>query len=405
MQPMRLGDILNFSFKTVRGNRGRTALMLFAMAIGVAAVVVLTALGEGARRYVTSEFASLGSHLLIVLPGRTDTAGAGPAMFVAQTPRDLTIEDALSLQRISYVQRLAPLNVGSAAVSYLQRSREVPVIGTTADWLEIRKWVMEQGKFLPPEDATNAIAVCVLGGKVRNELFGAQSALGEWVRIGDRRFRVIGVLGGQGRSIGMDVDDMVMIPVASAQALFNSSSLFRIFIETRSRDELTLAKDAIVKTIAARHQGEQDVTVIAQDAVLATFDRIFNALTYTVAGIASISLAVAGILIMNVMLVAVAQRTSEIGLLKALGAPQQQILRLFLSEATLLSIFGAGLGLVLGALGVWGIGQVYPALPLQPPLWAVFAAVGVAVSTGLLFGVLPARRAARMDAVQALSRR
>ena len=402
---MRVTDVLHFSINTVRGNRARTALMLFAMAIGVAAVVVLTALGEGARRYVTSEFASLGSHLLIVLPGRSETAGAGPGMFLAQTPRDLTIDDALSLRRISYVQRIAPLNIGSAQVSFAQRTREVPVVGTTSEWLVIRKWAMAQGKFLPPEDPTHAIAVCVLGGKVRNELFGAQSALGEWVRIGDRRFRVIGVLGGQGRSIGLDVDDMVMIPVASAQALFNSSSLFRIFIETRSRDEMTLAKDAIVKTIAARHQGEQDVTVIAQDAVLATFDRIFTALTYTVGGIASISLAVAGILIMNVMLVAVSQRTAEIGLLKALGAPQQQILRLFLSEAALLSIFGAVLGLILGALGVWGIGRMYPALPVQPPLWAVIAAVGMSVSTGVLFGVLPARRAARMDAVQALSGR
>jgi putative ABC transport system permease protein len=213
------------------------------------------------------------------------------------------------------------------------------------------------------------------------------------------------VLGGQGRSIGMDVDDMVMIPVASAQALFNSTSLFRIFIETRSRAELSLAQDAIVKALAARHQGEHDVTVIAQDAVLATFDKIFNALTYTVAGIASISLAVAGILIMNVMLVAVSQRTAEIGLLKALGAPQRQILRLFLSEAMLLSMFGATLGIALGGLGVWGIGLMYPALPVQPPLWAVIAAVSVAVGAGLLFGVLPARRAARMDAVQALSRR
>lgn len=402
---MRVTDILSFSLTTVRGNRARAVLMLFAMAIGVAAVIVLTALGEGAHRYVTKEFASLGSHLLIVLPGRSETAGAGPAMFVSQTPRDLTIDDALSLRRIPYVQRVAPLNIGSAQVSFLQRSREVPVIGTTAEWLEIRKWVMEQGKFLPPGDPTHAVAVCVLGGKVRDELFGAQAALGEWVRIGDRRFRVIGILAGQGRSIGMDVDDMVMIPVASAQALFNSSSLFRIFIETRSREEMALAKDAIINTLAARHQGEQDVTVIAQDAVLATFDRIFNALTYTVAGIASISLAVAGILIMNVMLVAVSQRTSEIGLLKALGAPQREILRLFLSEAALLSIFGALVGLLLGALGVWGIGQMYPALPLQPPAWAVIAAVVMSVSTGLLFGVLPARRAARMDAVQALSGR
>lgn len=402
---MHFSDTLQFAFDTARGNGSRTALMLLAMAIGVAAVVVLTALGEGARRYVTAEFSSLGSHLLIVLPGRSETAGVGPAMFMGETPRDLTLDDALALLRIPGVRRIAPLNVGSAQVSYLQRDREVPIVGTTADWLDIRNWTMDQGKFLPPDDPTRGNAVCVLGATVRNELFGAQPALGEWVRIGDRRFRVIGVLGGQGRSIGMDVDDMVMIPVASAQALFNVPSLFRIFIEVRSRDELTAVKDAAVATLRARHQGEEDVTVIAQDAVVATFDRIFSALTYTVAGIASISLVVAGILIMNVMLVAVAQRTSEIGLLKALGAPRRLILRLFLSEAMLLSVFGAAIGLVLGALGVWSIGKAYPALPMQPPLWAVLAAVGVSVSTGLIFGVLPARRAARLDAVQALSRR
>jgi putative ABC transport system permease protein len=402
---MRLADTLHLALTTVRGNRTRTVLMLIAMAIGVAAVVVLTALGEGARKYVTQEFSSLGSNLLIVLPGRSETAGAGPAMFVSETPRDLTIDDALALLRSPYVRRVAPLNVGAGAVSWMQREREVPVLGTSYEWLEIRNWKMDQGQFLPPGDPKDADAVVVLGAKVRDELFGARHALGEWVRIGDRRFRVVGIMGNQGQSIGLNVDDVVMVPAASAQMLFNTTSLFRIFVETRSREELELAKKDVIRTIKERHQGEEDVTVISQDAVLATFDRIFNALTYTVAGIASVSLAVAGILIMNVMLVSVAQRTAEIGLLKAIGAPPAQIMRLFLSESVLLSLFGAAVGLGIGLLGSHIIGEIYPALPSQPPLWAVFAAVGVAVTSGLVFGVLPARRAARLDPVQALSRR
>jgi putative ABC transport system permease protein len=192
--------------------------------------------------------------------------------------------------------------------------------------------------------------------------------------------------------------------VASAQSLLNTSSLFRILVEARSRELIPAAKRHVVDTIKSRHQGEEDVTVITQDAVLATFDKILRALTFAVAGIASISLVVAGILIMNVMLVAVTQRTSEIGLLKALGAPAQQILRLFLVEAALLSLIGAALGLIVGQGGSWLIGHIYPKLPVGAPWWALIAAVGVALAAGLLFGILPAKRAARLDPVRALQR-
>jgi putative ABC transport system permease protein len=236
-------------------------------------------------------------------------------------------------------------------------------------------------------------------------LFGSNQALGEWLRIGDRRFRVIGILASQGQSIGVDTADLVMVPVASAQSLLNTASLFRILVEARSRELIPAAKEHVISTLKARHQGEEDVTVVTQDAVLATFDKILKALTLAVAGIASISLAVAGILIMNVMLVAVTQRTAEIGLLKALGAPAQQILRLFLAEAALLSLIGAAIGLGLGEIGSWIIGHIYPTLPVGAPWWATTSAVGVALVTGLLFGILPARRAARLNPVQALQRR
>jgi len=402
---MSFVDTLRFILGSLQGHRLRSMLMLLAMAIGVASVVILTSLGEGARRYVTGEFASLGTHLIIVLPGKSETTGAGPTMFIGDTPRDLTLNDSLALTRSNTIRRVAPISIGSAGVSWQEREREVPILGSTSELLDIRQWSMAQGRFLPPEDPTKAIPVCVIGAKVRDELFGAHSALGEWVRIGDRRFRVIGVLATKGRSIGVDVQELVIIPVASAQMLFNSPSLFRIMIEARSREAIQPAIEYTRSTLRERHQGEEDVTIITQDAVLATFDRIFNALTLTVAGIATISLIVAGILIMNVMLVAIAQRTTEIGLLKAIGASRHQILVLFLTEAAVLSLIGAVIGLALGETGSWFIGYLYPALPVGPPLWAIIAAVGVAIITGIVFGTLPARHAARLDPVHALSRR
>ncbi|MCF6362262.1 MAG: ABC transporter permease [Gammaproteobacteria bacterium] len=402
---MKTIDIARYSLGSLNGARSRTALMLLAMSIGVASVLVLTSLGEAARRYVSGEFASLGTNLVIVLPGRTETAGGEPSMLIGDTPRALTLGDAQALLRSSLIRHVAPLNIGSAPVSYGGLERDIPIWGSTAELLEIRHWKMGLGRFLPKTEWDRASPVCVLGQKVRKELFGNQPVLGEWVRIGDRRFRVIGILESAGESLGVAVEDMVIVPVASIQRLFNTSSLFRILVEARSREAIPRVIEHITHTIRERHQGEEDITVITQDAVLATFDNILQALTLTVAGIAAISLGVAGILIMNVMLVAVAQRTTEIGLLKALGAPERQIVNLFLAEAALLSLLGAGLGLVIGQVGNGLIGYFYPDLPMGTPLWAFAAAIGVALGTGLLFSLLPARRAARLDPVQALARR
>jgi len=397
--------MLAFALGAFNGQRLRTVLVLLAMAIGVAAVVILTSLGEGARRYVMAEFSSLGTNLLIVLPGRSETAGMGVALMVSETPRDLTLGDAEALKRHPLVSRVAPVSLGTAAVSWQQREREVQIFGSSAEALQVRHMTMAQGRFLPDTDLDRGQPVCVIGTTTRKELFGAEPALGQWLRIGDRRFRVIGVLAPSGSSMGMDLDDIVLVPVASAQALFNTSSLFRILVEGKSREALPQVKAHILRTLRDRHQGEEDVTVVSQDAVLQTFDRILQALTLTLAGIAAISLAVAGILIMNVMLISITQRTAEVGLLKALGAAPVQILRLFLTEAALLSLLGAVFGLLLGMLGTFLIGRAYPDFPLAAPLWAVIAAVLVALMTGLLFGVMPARRAARLDPVQALMRR
>jgi len=402
---MKLADIAQFATGSLRGSPARTLLMMLAMSIGVAAVVVLTALGEGARRYVINQFSSLGTNLVIVLPGRTETAGISPGMLVGQIPREITLDDAEAIQRSPAVKRIAPLTVGSATLSHDGLNREVVVAGSTSDLLEVRHMSMGSGSFLPAGNIHDASSVCVLGDLMRRELFGNARAVGQWVRLGDRRFRVIGVIAPQGESMGMRTDELVIIPVASAHQLFNTSGLFRILVEAKNRDSIVQAQHDAEEIMFARHRGEKDVTVITQDAVLATFDRILTALTMAVGGIAAISLAVAGVLIMNVMLIAVAQRVKEIGLLKALGAPGRQIRALFFAEAALLSGTGAVAGLILGYIGSVFIRQVYPSLPASPPWWAVLAACGTALGTGILFSVWPARRAARLDPVAALAGR
>jgi putative ABC transport system permease protein len=385
-------------------SRGRTILTLLAMAIGVSSVILLISLGDSGRRYVIDQFASLGTNLLIVIPGRSETTG-GPPPLLGETPRDLTLDDAIALTQSTAIRRVAPIIAGSAPVSVKQLEREMVILGSSADLFEVRRLTMRQGSFLPAGDLDRGGNVCVIGSKGKKELFGNQRALGRWVRIGDRRFRVIGVLADTGVSLGEDMGEVVIIPVATAQSLFNRVSLFRIVVEAISEDAVARAKEAILSIIRARHEGEDDITVITQDAVLATFDKIFRALTMTVGGIAAISLVVAGIMIMNIMLVAISNRRSEIGLLKALGAPQSQIMGLFLTESALLSVAGAFLGFILAFGAMELLAGFFPEYNLALEPWSPFIASGLALGTGIIFGVLPARRASMLQPALALSRR
>ncbi|MDW8468069.1 MAG: ABC transporter permease [Burkholderiales bacterium] len=402
---MRAADTLRFAWGAAAGARARTAFTLLAMAIGVAAVVAVTAIGEGARRYVVAQFGALGTNLVIVLPGRSETAGAMPGVLLGRTPRDLTLEDALAVRASRALRRVAPLLVGSGDVHVGALRREAPVLGSTAELQDIRRMTLARGRFLPAGDPRAASAVCVVGATVAAELFGGRAALGEWLRVGDRRFRVIGVLAPQGTSLGFNTDEAVIVPVAAAQQLFNTEALFRILAEAKSRDLVPQAKADLEEILRERHEGKRDVTVITQDAVLATFDRILTALTIAVGAIAAVSLAVAGILVMNVMLVGVAQRRAEIGLLKALGASAAQIRAAFLVEAALMAAAGGAVGLAIGRFGVWLAAEFFPAIPFGAPAWALVAAPVTALATALVFAAAPARRAARLDPVQALARR
>lgn len=400
---MRYIDNLNLAFNAIGAHHVRTFLILIGISIGVSSVILLTALGDSARRYVIGEFAALGTNLIVILPGRSETTG-GPPPLMGETPRDLTIDDAMALLRSYNISRVAPIAVGSSPVNYQGRERVVDVIGTTADMKEIRHLEIAQGDFLPETDPREASPVCVVGEKIRKELFGPERSLGEWLRTGNRRCRVIGIIKSTGVSIGVDLDDVVIIPVASAQILFDSPGLFRVLVEAKRSSLIGAASEDARQIIKDRHEGEDDITIITQDSIIATFDKILSTLTYSLAGIGTISLAVAGILIMNVMLVSVAQRRNEIGLLKAIGAPKYEILKLFISEALLFSVSGALLGLLLGLGATEIIKRLYPTFPVAVPAWGIIAACGIAIITGVLFGVLPAKRAAELDPIQALAK-
>ena len=397
---MRPADLLTFSWRALSRHPLRSALSLLGVGVGVTAVVLLTALGEGARRYVVDQFSAIGSNLLIVVPGRVETTGGMPG--VGGAPNDLTLEDAEAVaRRVASVRRVAPVAAGTESVSHGDRSREVAVIGTTADYALVRKLEVGAGHFLPAAELGRGRQVAVIGSAVARELFPAESALGGSVRIGDWRFRVIGVLGAKGTQLGVDLDEVVLIPVGPAMRMLNRTSLFRLLVEVAPGADLDAVRRRVIAQIVERHD-EEDVTVMTQDSVISAASGILGALTLAVAAIAAISLVVAGIGILNVMLVSVSERTGEVGLLRALGAARRQVLAFFLVEAAILSSVGGAAGLGAGYGLARLLARIYPALPAAPPVWAVWASLATALGVGLTFGLLPARHAARLDPVEAL---
>jgi len=378
-------------------------MSLLGVAIGVAAVVILTALGEGARRYVIGQFASIGSNLIILIPGKNETTGAFPG--VGGVPNDLTLEDAKALQRsLPRLNMLAPISMGNETVAHQERRRQVPVIGSTHAYMKIRGLTLARGRFFPPGEMDRSTQGVVLGTTLAAELFPGGQAVGRVVRIGDSRVRVLGVLEHKGMQMGVDINDFAIVPVATGMRMFNRSSLFRIILKMNAHTDLDAACSRAVEILRERHD-EEDVTCITHESVISSLTSILNTLTLALAGIAGISLSVAGIGIMNLMLVSVSERTQEVGLLKAIGAGSGQIRAVFLAEAILIAAAGGMLGLGFGWAATQILIMIYPVFPAATPLWAIAAALAVSVGVGALFGVLPAHRAACLDPVAALTGR
>lgn len=397
---MRLTDTLRMALRAITAQRLRSFLTLLGIAVGIAAVILLTSIGEGIHRYVLGEFTQFGTNVVGVHPGKVKTGGAA-SVGLPSSAKPLSLEDAEALRRLPNVVAVTPSVFGNAEASAGGRLRRVTVYGVGPDMLAVFKGRLSGGRFLPVEDANAARALVVLGPKLKHELFGAESALGARMRLGGLQFRVIGVLESKGQFLGMDLDDTAFIPAARAMELFNRSGLNEIDVAVAENVSSAGVAQAMKNRMMARH-GREDFTIISQEEMLASLASILDVLTMAVGALGGISLFVGGVGIVTMMTISVTERTGEIGLLVALGARQRTILGLFLGEAAALAALGGFAGLAMGFVIAQAIRLAVPALPVHTPLSFVLLAEGLAIAIGLVAGVLPARRAAQLNPVDAL---
>lgn len=397
---MTTPDLLAFAGSAVIAHRLRSGLTMLGIVIGIASVILLTSLGAGTREYITTEFAQFGTNLLQINPGRTTTGGIPTPM--GSTVRKLTVDDAEAIRRLAGVERVLPLAFGQARVEAGERGRSVFIYGVTSDVPAVWKFEVGQGRFLPPGDPRRGAPVAVLGPKLKQELFADSSPLGTYVRIGGRRFQVIGVMAPKGQLLGFDIDDAAYIPVSSARELFNQDGLVEIDVLFSHARGSAAAVESIRNLLKSRHDNEEDFTIVTQAQMLDTVDRILGIVSWAVSGIGAISLVVGAIGVLTIMWIAVGERTAEIGLLKAIGATPSDILRIFLAEATMLSCAGGALGVTVGLALAAVIRVGFPGVPVAISLPYVAAALVTSVLVGLVCGVVPARRATRLDPVDAL---
>jgi len=394
-------ESVQLALEALAASKMRAFLTMLGVVIGVTAVILLVSIGDGAKRYVEEQFESLGANVIILIPGRTQTHGAGPPMLHTINP--LTLRDVVEMRnQCRSVKWIAPIFVGTSTIKFRNRTRGVPVIGATREFQEVRNLWVEVGSFLPGGDTFSEKRVCVLGRTVKTELFGEDNPLGRIVSIGETKFRVVGVMRKKGRSLGMDLDDLVFVPVKASQKLFNVDGLMEVLCSTARHEDLPRAQREVREVMMRRHDGEEDFTVIDQGDMLNVLGSVLTGLTYALAGIAGISLFVGGIGIMNILLVSVGERTKEIGIRMAVGARQRDILRQFLVESIVLSSLGGLIGIGLGGGGVLGAKVFVEDMPVNLTWWTLAVAFGFSFVVGVFFGVFPAMKASRLNPIDAL---
>ncbi|MDX8385162.1 MAG: ABC transporter permease [Gallionella sp.] len=396
---MLLPDLIRLTSSSFLAYRMRSFLTGLGIAIGIAAVILLTSIGEGLHQFMLAEFSQFGTNIITVQPGKTQTHGGNVGIF--GSVRALTLEDADALRRLPYVESVIPALMGNAEVKANGRTRRTMVLGEGRDFGKTFTMKVQSGSIWPDDDNEQARALAVIGSKIHQEIFDGLNPLGSYLRIGDQRYRVIGVMESKGQILGMDMDDAVFIPAARAMELLNRPGLMEINVSYRSDVDADTVISILKKRLIERH-GREDFTIISQEQALEVLSSVLNILTFAVGALGGISLLVGAVGILTIMTMAVTERTSEIGLLRALGSQKSQILALFLGEAMLLSALGGLSGLLLGVGIAQGFHLLFPALPVHTPwLFALFAEL-MAISIGLAAGVAPAMRAAQLDPVEAL---
>ncbi|MDP1558012.1 MAG: ABC transporter permease [Nitrosomonas sp.] len=396
---MNTVDTLRFAFRSLTAHRLRTFLSASGIAIGIAAVILLTSIGEGIQRFVLSEFTQFGTNILNVTPGKITTHGG--SLGAIGSARLLTIEDSLALKHSRYAQYINASVMGNAEIRALGRSRRVTVYGQSPDFAQVFNMKVAVGQFLPADDPRNPRAYVVLGSKVRTELFGNRNPLGAILQVGNSRFRVIGVMESKGQVLGFDLDDTVFIPTTRALEVFNREGVMEINIAYPPEAPLHAVIEDIHRILIARH-GREDFTITPQQQMLSTLTTVLDVLKFAVAALGGISLLVGAVGMVTLMHIAVAERVAEIGLLTALGATRNRIRILFLMESTVLSTLGGLGGLAMGTGIAWLLKLWVSGLPVNTPWDYVLGALGLSVLIGLAAGVIPAMQAARLDPVDAL---
>ncbi len=397
---MDLPDIIGFTQRAVLFHRLRSGLTALGIAIGVAAVVILTSMGEGVNQFMAAEFSQFGANNIFITPGKTETIGfGGPGMLNTQRP--LTIEDAEAISHLPYIIDSISERVGTSEVEANDRVRNTMVVGSGPGMLEVMSLTLQSGQFLPVDDQISPRALAVIGSTIEEDLYPGKSALGDRIRIGGSRYRIVGVLAPKGPMMGMNPDESVIIPTARAMELYNANTLMDIIVRYREGAPVNEVVANIRRLLLARH-GLEDFTILTQQQMMEVLDNILGVMTMAVAALGSISLFVGGVGIFTIMTIAVRERTQEIGLLRSVGSTRQQIQQLFLAESVVLASMGGVLGLVLGGGLVLFLGGVFENLPVRLSLPYVIAAELVSVAIGLIAGVVPASAAAKLDPLEAL---
>jgi putative ABC transport system permease protein len=396
-------EYIRIAVDSISQNKVRSLLTMLGVIIGVMSVILLVSFGEAAQIYVEREFSDMGTNTLLVTPGKQETTGIMP--MVAGSVNKLTYANAKEIaRRARGVKGVSPAVIGAAPVSHNDRTRNTMIIGGTPEAEEVRNIRAQVGRFLTQEDVDRNNRVCMLGVTVKRELFGNDTALNKWVTINETKHLVVGIMEPKGNTLGFDMDDMVIIPLTSAQQLFyqGEDELFQIVVSANSPEDVDVAAESIHQILYEAHDYTEDFTVTDQRDMLSTFDRIFSALKIMLAGIASISLLVGGIGIMNIMLVSVRERTREVGVRMAVGATRGDIGMQFVIESMTLSAFGGLIGIGVGFAAAWFIRALYPAFPVYMSTWSVLMAFLFSSFVGVFFGVYPALKAASVDPVEAL---